>query len=652
MSNDCRKISGQKFGFTLIELSVVLIVIALITGMGMMATLGTLESARRASTQNKLDVIEKALMDFRNRYDRLPCPGDITLTDSSSVYGLEAANVNECTGGSPAAEDVSGNNGIQHYLNGYPPTVSGSVPARTLGLPDEYMFDGWGRRFTYVVDAHVTMPNAFSIIPPNANNCSLWVKDSGGGYRSGDDTRGGAMYVLVSHGPNGHGAYVSGGSRVSAGSTNGDELTNCRCDSAAQSTGNASLPYFVQKEATENPTDARDRFDDIVRFKERWQMMNEDDYLNIKKYREYQLMLAVPFVEGESPAVGFYKRGCDGWVHSRNQADLSGAVGGGGVSWITIMELTFSRDNDFSVFYYRDTGGTTHCTVYDFTSAADPQETWGCINLYDGSGRVATSRNGYTAFGTIGGTELLMNSGMRYNRLSNFFSPSTDAPSVRPIEVALSRNANYMMLTDKSTYASVYGRTGDVTFKKLVSNSQPVTSNYNRIQALAFSPDDRFLAVGESTVNTVKIWQIGSGSLYAAGTSPFTLLTTLSTGSFAPALIRFSPDGQYMAVRIARNDTNLINIVKIYKISGTDFSEVTIDTDGDYGYFDPPYYAETSPYLMEFTPNNTLLISYPGCCVVTLDRIDALTFRQTIPIINPVDAFASYTGPKAMAVHH
>ena len=39
----------------------------------------------------------------------------------------------------------------------------------------------------------------------------------------------GAIFVLISHGPNGHGAYQLSGSRKSSGSSNPDELKNCHC---------------------------------------------------------------------------------------------------------------------------------------------------------------------------------------------------------------------------------------------------------------------------------------------------------------------------------------------------------------------------------------------------------------------------------------
>jgi hypothetical protein len=70
-----------------------------------------------------------------------------------------------------------------------------------------------------------------------------------------------ALYVLISHGPNGHGAYSRyGTSRINAGSTNAYELQNCGCNAAAIYT---NYSPFVQGPYKTNPTTG-DTFDDIV----------------------------------------------------------------------------------------------------------------------------------------------------------------------------------------------------------------------------------------------------------------------------------------------------------------------------------------------------------------------------------------------------
>ena len=246
-------------GYSLLELAVVLTIIALIVAMGMPIGLETLESAKRGQTNTKLDTIENALAAFRAVNNRLPCPGDASLAATNANYGVEAATPGTCTGGTPAA-NFSGNK-----------VIEGAVPVKTLGLPEAFMYDAWGRKFAYAVDKRVTATRAMLSMGLN-EMCKVTVKDAGGG----DRTTGG-LYTLLSFGPDGHGGYNKNGTRVSTGSINADTLTNCHCDAAAAAT--AYAPTYVQKEATETTT-ATDTFDDVVRFKERWQMMTADDPFN------------------------------------------------------------------------------------------------------------------------------------------------------------------------------------------------------------------------------------------------------------------------------------------------------------------------------------------------------------------------------------
>ena len=251
-------------GFTLLEISVVLVIIALITGMAVSSGVMMVGSARDSSTRMKMRAIETALASYRAANNRLPCPADLTMMDGAANFGVEGATSGTCTGGTPSA-NYSGAGVTNAGATG----VEGALPVVTLGLPNDMTYDGWGYKFRYVVDKSVTATNAFA----SSGGCSsgaITVKDANGAARSG-----GAVYALISSGANGHGGYTKQGVMTNAASINTDEQTNCHCDSTAVST--AFAPTYVQKNATRNSSTLSDTFDDIVTYKERWQLANAWD---------------------------------------------------------------------------------------------------------------------------------------------------------------------------------------------------------------------------------------------------------------------------------------------------------------------------------------------------------------------------------------
>ena len=637
----------ERGGFTLVELAAVIVVIGLITGMGFVATMGVVESARRAATERKLDVIERALFLFRDANNRLPCPADITLFDDDGNHGIEAANRGRCYAGTPAAMLFTSY--YYHDDDEWPTTVKGAVPVKTLGLPDSFMYDGWGRRFAYIVDSIATAPDAFSRIPPNASDCSITVWDGGNGARSQ-----GAIYALVSHGSNGHGAFVGGPDRAAWGSTNSAESINCQCASTGLPV--SGEPLVVQEEPSENPDDPHDVFDDIVRFKERWQLMNASDLIIAANTREYQVAFGFSYggfgAVPQTPIV-FYKRGCGGWTAARTPVMTLTEDNG----WSHVAGLVFTPDNQHLFGHFHNTI-FPYCASINVGAEPPVATTYNCSNyLLDDA--VAASRNGYVAFSYQLSSPFVMM--YRYADgtfmqlpLSNVLSP---APVAKPQIMAFSRKADYLVLsrTTGSVFFDVYGKTDDASFRRLVSSSQPVTTGYTDVTAAAFSADGRFLAVAESATKTVKLWKVVPGAPFVdsanGGTSPFSPLPALGAFSYAPIRIAFSPDGRYFAVGLNANTSAISDNIKVFLIDGDSFLPVTIDAGTDYYEF-----MNIRPHALAFTANGqSLLISGQNSNnIVTLDRIAPDRFRQIVDAFVPAGYYASpdQRPPSAMAVAH
>lgn len=252
-------------GFSLLELAIVTVIVSVIAASGLVVGEATIESTRVVATNNRMDVIETALLAYRRANDRLPCPANLSLPNNNANYGVEAANPGTCTGGTPSASDS--------YSAGGDTVVEGAVPVRVLNLPDEFMYDGWGRRIVYAVWSPITGSKGFINYGVESNCGSMTIRNSVGAARS---NRG--LYTLLSHGANGHAGYNISGQRVSTTIVNVDEQINCHCNAAAAETG--YLGTYVQRDYAEDPANPFNSFDDIVRFKERWQMQNYFDEYN------------------------------------------------------------------------------------------------------------------------------------------------------------------------------------------------------------------------------------------------------------------------------------------------------------------------------------------------------------------------------------
>jgi len=181
------RLKRTRDGYTLLEMAVVMAIVGLVMGLaaaGMTAASGGYDSVKRVETNKKLDVLEDALMAYRTVYNRLPCPGDPSLATSNANYGVEAATMGTCTGGTPAAPFKDATNNV----------VEGAVPFKQLGVPEDFMYDAWGRKFAYAVNYKLTAANVMVNESLN-DSCKISVTDAtdAAGARST-----GAAYVLWS----------------------------------------------------------------------------------------------------------------------------------------------------------------------------------------------------------------------------------------------------------------------------------------------------------------------------------------------------------------------------------------------------------------------------------------------------------------------
>lgn len=131
-------------GFTLVELAVVLIIVALLSG-GMLVTLSTSRDIARASeAQKQLSDIRDTLLGFAAASGRLPCPAH--NSGGSESFCKEDASVAACE----KTLEVKPHGRCSNPFNGF-------LPAKTLGITptdaEGYAIDPWNNRIRYAVSS-------------------------------------------------------------------------------------------------------------------------------------------------------------------------------------------------------------------------------------------------------------------------------------------------------------------------------------------------------------------------------------------------------------------------------------------------------------------------------------------------------------------
>lgn len=251
-------------GFSLVELSVVLTIIGLTLGSALTLATKKTEADKIEETNEKMDIIEQAINLHLINKQRIPCPSDASLDYSEVKWASEQT---PSTGGCATVNYSSGN----VYAGGFPAfnqSIAGENPYHAL--PIDIGKDGWGRHFTYAVDYRfannsITNPACDSDV---GDICFKFI-DSGSitiNDASGNPITTEAVYVLISHGRNGKGAWAGdnywAAATELAAPTDSDELENAGDDEGAFDT------TFVQKDETST-------FDDIVRYRTKSQLLED-----------------------------------------------------------------------------------------------------------------------------------------------------------------------------------------------------------------------------------------------------------------------------------------------------------------------------------------------------------------------------------------
>ncbi len=198
-------------GYTLTELAISTSIMAMLA-VGALAVMEKKDdSEKRKRTLARMAAIEVALKAFVHDKGYVPCPASPALLESNTNFGRSVTydatiGVKKCTGSSLANE-------------------TGAVPVRTLGIDDEDAYDGWDRKFAYRSSASSAAPGDYNDPYFHGN---IAIMDLKGTHKTSinepEPNNDGAIYVIISYGPNGKGvAYNKNDATVPSTATGLEE---------------------------------------------------------------------------------------------------------------------------------------------------------------------------------------------------------------------------------------------------------------------------------------------------------------------------------------------------------------------------------------------------------------------------------------------
>ena len=254
-----------KKAYTLIELSIVIVIISLMMSGVFNIITGSVITTKNSITAQDLNVIYEAMGTFLTTQKRLPCPASLTSSiNDDATFGNESGSGSGCVASS----------GI--YQNGN--LFYGAVPTKALNISVNYAFDEYGNKINYIIDQRftfnfVTSPandltgvNSFGTIQNPVNIMTVNEKISTSATTITND----AILVLFSNGANGFGAFGSNGIQNTL-STDADEIENQLNSSLTPTFNN----IFISNSAIS------DKFDDILLFKTQSYFINDFSASNL-----------------------------------------------------------------------------------------------------------------------------------------------------------------------------------------------------------------------------------------------------------------------------------------------------------------------------------------------------------------------------------
>lgn len=167
-------------GFTLIELAVCIVLVGLVASASLTFFAGKGDQDCMAATQEKLAIIEQKLNEYSGANNRYPRPANPSLGSADAFVGREVP---------------SGSDAAIARVGSAPGVLIGALPHATLGLPDEFLTDCWGRNYLYAITEELTQLSSAANLSTRGR-----ITVRRGGLSSAQTLSSEASYVVVSQG--------------------------------------------------------------------------------------------------------------------------------------------------------------------------------------------------------------------------------------------------------------------------------------------------------------------------------------------------------------------------------------------------------------------------------------------------------------------
>lgn len=160
-------------GFSLLEISMVLIIVGLLLAPALLFSPRLIDAWKADLTRARSERVMAAYASFLQKNNRLPCVAWPKIDANNPILGGERnlAAVSNWQKGCQNKQGVS-----ESWASGF---NTGIVPFRALGIPEDYIFDGWGRPFQVRADPKSALP------VDNTNTWALYNDAPEIGYSNG-----------------------------------------------------------------------------------------------------------------------------------------------------------------------------------------------------------------------------------------------------------------------------------------------------------------------------------------------------------------------------------------------------------------------------------------------------------------------------------